>query len=131
MENLVSGMNMGKLNDFTFYMNKNEYKKVTDTITANFKTIDSSNGFERLQGQPIIKREIKLNGVLVLQPLDSFKSLQADLRIGEIIRFTTIDDDISCVLTSLQVTKKFFTDNGSATVQEYNISLKEVLEELQ
>jgi len=46
------------------------------------------------------------------------------------MRFTTLDDDIYCVITSLQITKKFFTDNGSATVQEYNISLKEVLEDL-
>lgn len=131
MDKTIQGMNMGKLNDFTFYMGKNEYQKITDTLSANFSSIDSSNGVERLKGQPIIKREIKLNGVLVVQPLDSLKSLQADVRIGDKIRFTTIDDDISCVITSLQVTKRLFTDNGSATVQEYNISLKEVLEDLQ
>jgi hypothetical protein len=62
--------------------------------------------------------------------LDSLKNLQADIRIGERKRFTTIDDDIYCVMTSHTITKKFFIDNGSATVQEYNITLKEVLEDL-
>jgi phage protein U len=129
-DEITNGMSMGKLNDFIFYMGKNEYKKITDTITADFKAIDSNNGIERLQGRPVNKRTINMNGVLVVQPLDALKSLQADVRIGERMRFTTIDDDIFCVITSLSITKKFFTDNGSATVQEYNISLKEVFEDL-
>ena len=127
---ITNGMSMGMFNDFIFYMGKNEYKKITDTITAEFKSFDSLNGIESLHGNPKRRRNINLNGVLVVQPLDALKSLQADARIGESMRFTTIDDDIFCVITSLSITKKFFTDNGSATVQEYNISLKEVLEDL-
>lgn len=125
-----NGMSMGKLNDFEFFMTKNAYKQITDTMTAEFKSFDSHNGIERLYGQPKNRRTINLSGVLVVQPLDSLKNLQADIRIGERMRFTTIDDDIYCVITSLKITKKFFTDNGSATVQEYNITLKEVLEDL-
>lgn len=124
------GMSMGKLNDYEFFMTKNAYNSITDTMTAEFKSFDSFNGLERLYGEPKRRRTISLNGVLVVQPLDSLKNLQADIRIGQRIRFTTIDDDIYCVITSLTITKKHFTDNGSATVQEYNIKLKEVLEEL-
>jgi len=72
---ITNGMNMGKLNDFVFYMGINEYKKITDTITANFKEVDLNNGIERLYGRPVNKRTINLNGVLVVQPLDALKSL--------------------------------------------------------
>jgi len=130
MGDTFSGMTMGKLGDHKFYMHNNEYKKITDTINAEFKSVDSNNGLQRLYSQPKLSRTIKLNGVLVRQSEMSLKNLQADIRIGAKTRFTTFDDDIDCVITSLEITKKSFLHNGRAMVQEYNISLKEVLEDL-
>jgi len=130
MEDLINGLEMGKLGDFAFYMDKNAYKKISETITRNNAT------FKPLLGQKVtIKtggydRKITLNGVLVVQPLDALKPLKEYAMDGSPIRFTTIQDDIEVEIKSINTVKEQFLDNGSQTVTTYNLSLEEVYNDI-
>ena len=130
MSDLIKGLEMGKLGDFTFYIDKNGYKKISETITRN------NAKFKPLLGQTqTIKaggydRKLSLNGVLVLQPLNALKKLKDYAMDGSPIRFTTLQDDIEVEIKTLTTEKEHFMDNGNQTVTTYNISLEEVYNEI-
>ena len=128
---LVDGMDMGKLGDFVFYMNKNDYKKISENLKRDYGSFKPIKGQEQLNDAGGYSRTLTLNGVLVLQPLDALKKLDDFLIDGKPLRFTTLTVDFDVVLTSLNTTKEHFTDNGSHTVINYNLSLKEVYDDIQ
>jgi len=125
-----SGMNMGKIGDFVFYIKQNEYKKISKNLSISFGSLKPVKGQERLTDAGGFDRKISLNGVLVVQPKDALKSLEDIAEKREVIRFTTLDIDMDVVITSLNITQEHFLDDGSYTVQSYNLSLKEVYDEI-
>jgi hypothetical protein len=128
---LTNGKSMGKLGDYEFYMHKNDYKKISHNFTATFGSFKPIKGQEIKTDSGGYSRKISLNGVLVLEPLDSLKSLEADFKAREPLRFTTLTDDIEVLITSLNIVQEHFVDDGRFTVQTYNLSLEEVYDELQ
>jgi hypothetical protein len=135
IKKLTTGYDMGKLGDYSFYMKKNEYKKISQSFTATFGSFKPINGQERLSDSGGYSRTISLNGVLVVQPLDALKTLEDYLKARELIRFTSLfkNIDINVVITSLNITQSNFidtVDGVKATVQTYNISLKEVYDDI-
>ena len=130
IENLTKGLSMGKLGEFAFYMDKNAYKKISKTLTATHGTFKPIKGQERISDSGGYSQTLSLNGVLVVQPLDALKTLEDYLIAREPIRFTTLNDDIEILFTSLNITQEHFTDDGNYTVQTYNLSLKEVYDEI-
>jgi hypothetical protein len=133
IKKLTTGYDMGKLGDYSFYMKKNEYKKISQSFTATFGSFKPINGQERLSDSGGYSRTISLNGVLVVQPLDALKTLEDYLKARELIRFTPLFTDIDVVITSLNITQSNFigtVDGVNATVQTYNISLKEVYDDI-
>jgi len=130
LKSLISGLSMGKLGDFEFYMHKNEYKKISQTLTATHGSFKPIKGQERITDSGGYDLKLSLNGVLVVQPLDALKTLEDYLIAREPIRFTTLNDDIEVLITSLNITQEHFTDDGNYTVQTYNLSLKEVYDEV-
>jgi len=127
---LVSGMDMGKIGDFKFYMHKNEYQKISKSLSVTFGSFKPIKGQERLSDSGGFERKISLNGVLVVQPVDSLKSLEDYAEAREPLEFTTLRESIKVVITSLNINQSHFLDNGDFTVQKYNLSLKEVYDEL-
>jgi hypothetical protein len=133
IKELTTGCDMGKLGDYSFYMKKNEYKKISQSFTATFGSFKPINGQERLSDSGGYSRTISLNGVLVVQPLDALKTLEYYLKARKLIRFTPLFTDIYVVITSLNITQSNFigtVDGVNATVQTYNISLKEVYDDI-
>jgi len=130
LEVLTNGLSMGKLGEFSFYMDKNEYKKISQTLTATNGTFKPIKGQERVSDSGGYENKISLNGVLVVQPLDALKTLEDYTKAREPIRFTTLSDDIEVLISTLTTTKEHFIDDGSYTVQTYNLSLKEVYDEV-
>jgi phage protein U len=130
LSELINGQSMGKLGEFEFYMSKNAYKKISQDITATFGSFTPIKGQERLSDSGGYDRKISLDGVLVVQPLDSLKTLEDYVTKREPIRFTTLNHDIEVVIPSLNMTQEHFLDDGNFTVQNYNLSLKEVYDEL-
>ena len=123
-------MNMGKLGDFTFYVKKNEYKKLTESFTVSFGSFKPIKGQELLSDSGGYEHKITLNGVAVVQPIGSLKTLESIAKNREIIRLTTVDIDIDVVITALTLKKSHFIDDGKYTVQTYNITLKEVFHDI-
>jgi len=130
LEVLTNGLSMGKLGEFSFYMDKNEYKKISKTLTATHGSFKPIKGQERISDSGGYSQTLSLNGVLVVQPLDALKTLEDYLIAREPIRFTTLNDDIEILFTSLNITQEHFIDDGNYTVQTYNLSLKEVYDEV-
>lgn len=130
LSNLFNGLSMGKLGDFEFYMSKNAYKKISQTLTAEHGSFKPIKGQERFNASGGWDRKISLDGVLVVQPLDALKTLEDYLIAREPIRFTTLNHDFEVLISSLNITQEHFLDDGNYTVQTYNLSLKEVYDEL-
>lgn len=130
LKDLTSGSEMGKLGEFAFYMKKNAYKKITKTLTATFGSFKPIKGQERISDAGGYEGKLSLNGVLVLCPLDALKTLEDYCEAREPIRFTTLNDDIEVLITSLNITQEHFLDDGNYTVQTYSLSLKEVYDEI-
>jgi len=87
-------MNMGKLGNFTFYIKKNEYKKLTETFSVSFGSFKPIKGQETLTDSGGYEHKITLNGVAVVQPIGSLKTLESMAKNREVIRLTTVDIDI-------------------------------------
>jgi phage protein U len=130
LNDLISGMDMGKIGDFKFYMNKNDYQKLSKTLKVTFGSYKPVRGQERLSDSGGFERTIALSGVLVVQPQDALKVLEDYAENREPLEFTTLRDSYEIVITSLGVTQTHFIDNGDFTVQEYSLTLKEVYDEL-
>ncbi len=130
VSSLISGLSMGKLGDFEFYMSKNEYKKISQTLTAEHGVFTPIKGQKRFSDSGGYTRELSLEGVLVVQPLNALKSLEDYLIARKPIRFTTLNHDFEVLISSLNITQEKFLDDGNYTVQTYNLSLKEVYNEL-
>jgi phage protein U len=130
LKDLTSGSEMGKLGDFVFYMKKNEYEKISQTLTASFGSYKPIKGQERLSKVGGYENKISLNGVLVLCPLKSLETLEDYLKARKPLDLTTLTDDIKVVITSLTITQSHFLDNGNFTAQTYSLSLKEVYDEI-
>jgi len=123
-------MNMGKLGSFTFYIKKNEYKKLTETFSVSFGSFKPIKGQEMLTDSGGYEHKITLNGVAVVQPIGSLKTLESMAKNREVIRLTTVDIDIDVVITALTLEKSHFIDDGKYTVQTYNITIKEVFNDI-
>jgi len=130
LKDLTNGSEMGKLGDFVFYMKKNEYEKISKMLTATFGSFKPIKGQERVSDAGGYEGKISLNGVLVLCPLDTLESLEDYLKARKPIRFTTLNDDVEVLLSSLTITQSHFLDNGNFTAQTYSLSLKEVYDEI-
>lgn len=130
VSSLISGLSMGKLGDFEFYMSKNEYKKISQTLNAEHGVFTPVKGQKRFSDSGGYTRELSLEGVLVVQPLNALKSLEDYLIARKPIRFTTLNHDFEVLISSLNITQEKFLDDGNYTVQTYNLSLKEVYDEL-
>lgn len=126
IDNLISGKDMGKIGDFAFYMDKNQYKKISQTLTATHGEFTPVKGQKSKTDSGGYDNKFTLNGVLVLQPLNALKPLEDYLKAREPIRFTTLKHDIEVLINTLSVTEEHFLDDGKGTVQTYNLSLEEV-----
>ena len=126
----VVGNLMGRLGYYPFSMDKNEFKKVTQTLNAEF------GRYKPIKGQTLIgnsggyTRKINLNGILVAQSMHSLKPLEWYLMKREPIRFTTLFTDMEVIITSISETKEYFQAFGKFQVQSYNITLEEVYDEI-
>jgi len=117
---------MGKLGAFEFKMHKNNYEKITKNLKADFGIFKPIKGQEKISDSGGFSRTIALNGALIVQPISSLKPLEDYVKNREPIRFTTLNDDIEVVITSLQTVQSHFIDDGRNTVATYNLILKEV-----
>ncbi len=129
LDELTAGLSMGKIGDFDFYMDKNEYQKITKTIKATHGTYTPVKGQETLSDAGGYIQTLSVPGVLVLQPLESLKTLEDYTKNREPLRFTTLQEDIEVVIPNLTIVQEHFTDHGEYTVQTFNLSLKEVYDE--
>jgi len=123
-----SGVGMGKIGMYPFFMHHNAYKAIEENLSATFGSFFPIKGQEIVTDSGGYSNYIRLNGVLVAENINSLKPLEWYLKQREKIRFTTISYDVECLITSLSTTKSFFTIVGEHRVQTYNISLK-VLED--
>lgn len=131
LDDLIGGMNMGKIGDFAFYMDKNEYKKISHSFSAIFGEYKPVKGQKIKTDSGGYEHKVTLNGVLVVQPINALKTLEDYLKAREPIRFTTLQDDIEILINNLNMTQEHFLDDGKFTVQTYSLSLEEVYDELQ
>lgn len=120
---------MGKIGNFSFYMNKNDYQSISKKIEANFNSYKPIDGQETLNTNGGYTQTVDLQGVLVVEPLDSLTTLENYCKDRKALRFTTLNHDLDVVITFLNITQKNFVTNGNYTVQEYSLSLKEVYDE--
>jgi hypothetical protein len=127
---ISSGAVMGKINEFPFAMHENEFKKITETYSADFTSYQPIKGQEVLGMAISYKRDTVLNGVMIAQPINSTEPLEWFLKIGKPIRFTTLDTDMDAVITKLIKNKENFYINGEHRLETYSIILKEVYSEL-
>ena len=130
LSKLFDGQIMGKLGDFEFYISKNGYKKISQTLTAEHGVFTPIKGQKRFSDAGGYTREFSLDGVLVVQPLNALKRLEDYVIARKPIRFTTPNHDFEVLISSLNITQEHFLDDGNYTVQTYNLSLKEVYDEL-
>ncbi len=131
IEVIVSGLNMGKIGDYSFYMDKNAYKKISSTITASFGSFKPIKGQKVLTDSGGYEEKLSLNGVLIVQPLDQLETLKDMVKARKVLRFTTVQDDIEVVINSINTVKEYFTDSGEHTVASYNLQLEVVYDEIQ
>jgi len=127
---MSSGAVMGKIDGFPFAMHTNEFKKITETYSADFTSYQPIKGQEVLGMAISYKRETALNGVMVAQPINATEPLEWFLKIGKPVRFTTLDTDMEAIITKLIKNKEKFYINGKHRVETYSIILKEVYSEL-
>jgi phage protein U len=128
-EKFTQNKSMGKLGDFTFYMHKNGYQKISQTLSAKFGSHKPIKGQESLNDSGGYEHTLSLNGVLVVQPLKALESLEDYVKRREPIRLTTLTHDISVVITNLSLEKSHFLDDGKFMAQTYTLSLKEVFDD--
>ena len=119
-----SGVGMGKIGIYQFFMHHNAYKAIEENLNATFGSFPPIKGQEIVTDSGGYTNDIRLNGVLVAENINSLKPLEWYLKQREKIRFTTITYDVECLITSLSTTKSFFTIVGEHRVQTYNMSLK-------
>lgn len=117
---------MGKIGMFPFFMHHNEFKRITETLTANFGSYKPIKGQEILSDSGGFGRQFTMNGILVAEPIHALKPLDYLLMMRKPVRFTTLEHDFDVVMTNLSKTKEYFTIHGTHRVQSYNISMKEV-----
>lgn len=129
--NLIIGKDMGKLGEFAFYMDKNEFKKISHSYSATHGEFTPVKGQKTKTDSGGHDHKITLNGVLVVQPTDALKTLEDYLKQREPIRFTTLQDDVEVLINNLNIVQEHFLDDGRFTVQTYNLSLEEVFNDLQ
>lgn len=122
----VVGDLMGRLGYYPFSMSKNEFKKVTQTLNAEFGRYKPIKGQEVLTDSGGYNRKITLNGIIVAQSVHSLKPLEWYLMKREPLRFTTLFTDVEVIITSISETKEVFETHGLFRVQSYNITLEEV-----
>jgi len=120
------GLVMGKLGDFTFVMHRNAYRQITKAITADFGSYKPINGQEVLTDSGGYGETITVNGVLVVQPVGALKPLEAYIKARSELRFTTITEDMTVVLTHATFNRSRFYLTGRHRVQSYNLTLKAV-----
>jgi hypothetical protein len=116
---------MGKLGEFPFFMDENEFKKISHTFQADFTSYQPIKG-QKVLGMAIgYSRKVTLNGLLVVQPKYSTEPLEWLLKIGKQLRFTTLEHDLDVVMRNLTLTKSYFFETGDHRVESYDISLEE------
>jgi len=126
----ANGAVMGKLGNYPFFMHENDYKQISHDLTSSFSSYQPIKGLEVVGDSGGTGRSIRLNGVLVAEPLGALKSLEYLLKRREELRFTTQDGDYNVVMTNLNIVESDFYIDGTARVQRYNITLKEVYGEI-
>lgn len=128
--NKSNGAVMGKLGEYPFSMNQNDYNEIDNNLMSTFSAYQPIKGLALTGDSGGTGRNIRLNGVLVAEPIAAIKTLEYLLKRRETIRFTTIDDDFQVVITGLSVVHKNFFIDGKSRVQIYNLTLKEVYGEI-
>jgi len=121
-----SGAVMGKLGLYPFFMHKNEFKQIQESLTADFSSYKPIKGQEVIGDSGGFSNNIALNGILVAESIYAVEPLKWLLKLRKPIRLTTLESDITVVITSVRATKSYFTIHGSHRVQSYDITLKEV-----
>lgn len=90
LKDSFSGVGMGKIGIYPFFMHRNAYKAIEDNLTATFGSFFPIKGQEIVTDSGGYTNNIRLNGVLVAQNINSLKPLEWYLKRREKIRFTTI-----------------------------------------
>ncbi|MBL0702566.1 MAG: phage tail protein [Sulfurospirillum sp.] len=122
----VVGNLMGRLGNYPFFMGKNDFKKVTQTLNAEFGKYKPIKGQTVLSDSGGYDRKLTLNGILVAQSVHALKPLEWYLMKREPLRYTTLFTDMEVVITSMTENKEHFETHGLFRVQSYNITLEEV-----
>ena len=120
------GSVMGKLGAFPFFMHKNEFKKITKTLNAQFSRYKPIKGQTILGDSGGFDEDLTINGILVAEPVQSTTPLEWFLKMRKPLRFTTLVHDENVVIKSLTKTETLFSLHGRHRVQEYSLSLEVV-----
>lgn len=124
------GAVMGKLGEFPFYMHRNDFKQIAHSLKADFSSYKPIKGLEVIGDSGGTGRTIRLNGVLVAEGVEELDPLEFLLKERKPLRFTTLTNDFHVVITNLDKVESNFYIDGTARVQRYNISLKEIYGEI-
>jgi len=124
------GSVMGKLGEFPFYMYLNDFKQVSHSLKSDFSSYKPIKGLEVIGDSGGTGRTIHLNGVLVAEDAEELDPLEFLLKKRKPLRFTTLANDFNVVIIALDKVESNFYIDGTARVQRYNISLKEIYGEI-
>lgn len=125
-----NGAVMGKLDDFAFFMHKNDFKQIQESMTADFSSYKPIKGQELLGDSGGFSHNITLNGVLVAEPIEGLNPLKFMLMERKPLQFTTLTFDYDVVMVSYSPTKQSFGLIGDHRVESYNIVLKRIYGDL-
>ena len=124
------GAVMGKLDNFVFFMHKNNFQQIQESMSADFSSYKPIKGQELLGDSGGFNHTITLNGVLVAQPINALNPLKFMLMERKPLSFTTLTFDYDVVMTSYSPTKQSFGLIGDHRVESYNIVLKRIYGDL-
>ena len=122
----AGGAVMGKLDDFAFFMNQNDFKQITENMTAEFSSYKPIKGQKLLGDSGGFEHIITLNGVLVAKPIDGLNPLKYMLMERKPLVFSTLTFDYDVVMKTYSPTKQKFGLIGDHRVESYNIVLERI-----
>ena len=121
-----AGAVMGKLDDFAFFMHQNDFKQISENMTASFSSYQPIKGQKLLGDSGGFEHIITLNGVLVAEPIEGLNPLKFMLMERKPLQFTTLTFDYDVVMKSYSPTKQSFGLIGDHRVESYNIVLERI-----
>lgn len=120
------GAVMAKLNGYAFFMHQNDFKRISESMTADFSFYKPIKGQEIAGDSGGFHHNITLNGVLVAQPLNALDPFKYMLMNREPLVLSTLTFDYDVLMMNISLGKEKFGLIGDHRVQSYTISLKRI-----